>query len=708
MLQLLQHQKSGEIAIKEVPMPVCPEGGVLVRVHNSLISAGTERMSVEKAKASLLERVRKQPDDVKMVLESVKKDGVSATLQKVKNTLESWRPLGYSTAGVVVESKSPHFSVGDRVACAGNAQAYHAEYNAVPANLTVKIPDSVQFNQACYTTLGAIALQGVRQTAPELGETIAVVGLGLLGQLTIQLLKANGVRVIGLDIDASLFELSKTSGCDATVLSNADNLGAVREFSRGRGVDAVVITAATSSDAPMDLALRMCRKKGRVVVVGAVGMNINRGPMYMGEIDVKISCSYGPGRYDPQYEEMGVDYPLPYVRWTENRNMEAFLDMVAAGAVTTKGLTTHSFELQEAQAAYEFVTGKRKEQYVGLVLNYDTDKAEEQRFSAGANVARKGTPSVGFVGAGAFAQSHLLPHFSGTGAHLHAVATSTPAKAHSVAQIFGFEKAVADVQDIVSDNNIDLVFCATRHDSHAQIVEAALRNNQNVFVEKPVAISEEELTAIEAALATSEGAVMVGFNRRFSESFMAIKDFFAGRVGSFSMMYRVNAGFIPPEHWSQQPEQGGRIIGEACHFIDCMSYISNEVPVSVYAQQVSGGTAHLHDNVHATIAFSKGSVGTLVYASNGDGAVPKEYFEAMCDGRTALMHNFRSVELFQGKRRNTHKFDGAKGHKNEVHATIAAAKTGGEMPIQWDSIAATTRATFAIEQSLQTGSVVTL
>lgn len=712
MLQAIQYQKTGQLHVKELPAPELKPKMIVVRTMASLISAGTERTSVSTAKASMLEKVRTRPDLVKQVIDMAKKEGVLNTIDKVRTKLDSYKALGYAAAGVVVESWCDEFAPGDRVACAGGGYASHAEVIAVPRNLAVKIPEGVSFDEAAFTTLGAIALQGVRQAKVNLGESVAVIGLGLLGQLTVQLLKAAGCRVIGLDINEAQFALAREFGADDLVTSGAGALASVESFTRGIGCDAVIITAGTSSNDPMEFAINASRKRGRVVVVGAVGMNLPRSPFYEKELDITISCSYGPGRYDPDYEEEGRDYPVGYVRWTEGRNMGAVLDLIAARKLNVERIITHRIPITEAERAYDLITGKISEPYIGIVLTYPDrgDQALARVINVNRPQPKAGALGVGFIGAGSFAQSFLLPPARTAGARLVSVATSTSVNARSVAEKFGFEDAATDASALLARADIDAVFIATRHDSHGRYVAGAIEAGKQVFVEKPLAISRAELEALRDVAAAKGGRVMVGFNRRFSESFAAIKKHFAGVREPLVMTYRVNAGFIKLDHWVQAESQGGRIIGEGCHFIDCMQFLCGARPVSVYAAAIGSENAQTRnaDSVSITIRFSDGSVGTLQYLANGDASIAKEYFEVFGGGSTAIMDNFRTVTLARGRKSKVSKFNGDKGHTEEVKATLAAMKSGGPMPISFESLYDTTLATIAATESLESGLVVRL
>lgn len=706
MLQVLQYQKSGEILIEEIPAPNCPAGGILVRNHSSLISAGTEKISVSNTKSSLIARARKQPDQVKMVLDFIKKEGLLKTMRRVQSTLDSYKILGYSSAGVVVESDCDEFSPGDRVACAGAGLANHAEYVAIPRNLAAKIPEGVDFEVAAYTTVGTIALQGVRQSEAMLGETIAVIGLGLIGQITVMLLKAAGCRVIGIDIDESLFAQAVKSGCDATFASKNENIDSIMAFSRGSGCDSVIITASTSSNQPVELAMHIARKKGKVIVVGAVGMNLPRSPFYEKELDFRISCSYGPGRYDASYEKRGIDYPQAYVRWTENRNMQAFLDLVAAGKVKISELTTHKYNIEYAAKAYDLITGKSGEPYLGIVLNYpEREGAFKRSLPTGFKGPSEKELKIAFIGAGSFAKSFLLPPLQKLDVGMDAVTTETPSNAHTIAKQFGFRHCSVESGKIIESKDNNTVFIATRHDTHAGFVLQAIEAGKPVFAEKPLAVNFEQLDSIADAVEKFKGRVMVGFNRRFSKSFRLIKDFYKNRTQPMAISYRVNAGRLPKDHWIFTSENGGRIIGEACHFIDCMVFLTGALPQTVYATPLKQDNADTfnRDNVMITINFSDGSIGTLQYLANGDKSVPKEYCEVFCEQSTAIMNDFRSVELFRAGRKKLYSLNGAKGHEEEVKAFIEAIRDGSDMPISFEEIYNVTAATFAAGTSITTG-----
>ncbi len=704
--------KKGTMHVEEVPEPALKGGGVIVRNEYSLISAGTERSSVQKRKESMLSKVRSNPDMVKLVMQQMRQQGVLHVYRKVMTKLEAFGPLGYSSAGTVigVAGDVDDFAVGDRVACGGSS-ANHAEVLFVPKNLCVKVPTGLSMQEAAFTTVGAIALQGVRLAAPTLGETVAVIGLGLVGQLTVQILKAAGCSVIGIDIDTRAVALAKTLGADAAFHRPSRGLMAdIQSQTHGLGVDAIVITAATKSSDPVQLAGEIARDKARVVLVGDVGISIPRAPYYMKELDFRISRSYGPGRYDKSYEEKGQDYPVGYVRWTEKRNMEEFLRLVNGKKVNVEKLTTHTFPIAEALKAYSMIARGTKERYIGVLLEYPHEKKSTLN-SVSVAPPRKstGSLSVGFIGAGNFAQSSLIPFINTKKVTLRGVCTSNGLNAKNVARKFGFEFATTDPREIYASKDIDTVFIATRHNLHASLCVQAMKNHKHVFVEKPLALNEKDLSDVikahDAAKKQSHLRFMVGYNRRFSSSVRQAKDFFAGAAEPMLINYRVNAGFLPKEHWTQDPvEGGGRIIGEVCHFIDTIQYITDGEPASVFAQSLSmSGERSQSDNIAVTIRFSNGSVGVISYLANGDSALPKERIEIFSGGKTAIIDNFKVLETYQGGTRKVHETtSGEKGHEAEVEEFVNSIHLAKDL-IPFDSLVATSRATFKIIESLESG-----
>jgi len=709
MKQVIQNFKSGELYVDDVPLPSISKGMVLVENKFSLISAGTERGTVKVGKANLLGKAKQRPDLVAQVLQNVRKEGLKATLDKVKTKLDSLKALGYSTSGEVMASMDTRnlFQPGDRVACAGQDFASHSEMVSIPQNLVAKIPDNVSFEDASYTTLGAIALQGVRQADPKLGDNVCVIGLGLLGQITSQLLKANGCNVFGIDLSERLVHLAKEISADEAMLRNNLNLlASITDFTNGYGFDSVIITAAAPSNDPIELSAEIARKKGKVIVVGAVKMDIPRDPhFYRKELDLRLSCSYGPGRYDVNYENNGQDYPYAYVRWTEQRNMEAFLKLISNGAVNLKPLTSHVFDITEAEKAYDIVLGKVQEPSIGILLKYpNSDKTK-----LSTNIVLDTKPinkiNVGFIGAGSFAQSYLIPHVKASEASLDTVVTSKGITSKNVAQKFGFNTSSSAAKDILENKSINTVFIATPHNSHAKYVIEALKNDKNVFVEKPLAMNEEELEHVETAYKESQNHLLVGFNRRFADVSKTIKASFEGQTEPVFVNIRVNAGFIPKEHWTQNPEiGGGRIIGEMCHFIDLMQYFTNSEPVKVYAECINTANekTKADDNISIVVKFKNGSVGNLIYLANGDKSLPKELIEVFGGGIVGRIHDFRYGEIHY-KNKSTKIKSPCKGHKQEVAAFIDALSNEKASPISFNSIRLTTLTTFKIIDSLNSG-----
>ncbi|MDQ3649893.1 MAG: bi-domain-containing oxidoreductase, partial [Acidobacteriota bacterium] len=719
MKQILQNLKTGKLSVTDVPPPSAQHGRVLVRAAASLISAGTERMAVDLGQKSLFGKARERPDLVKQVIQKAKNEGLLNTFNAVRAKLNSSNALGYSAAGIVIDVGDgvTEFRAGDRVACAGAGFASHAEVLSVPKNLCVRLPAGVSFEEAAFGTLGAIALQGVRLAEVTLGESVVVIGLGLLGQLTVQLLKANGCRVFGVDLDPAKVELARSLGADDTVVSGEDTKRIIIEWSRGRGADAVLITAATPSNQPIELAGEVSRLKGRVIAVGLVGLDIPRKTYFERELALKVSMSYGPGRYDPEYEERGHDYPFAYVRWTEGRNIEAFLDLVAERRVDVERLITHRFPVEDGERAYQLITGEAKEPYLGVLLCYDTARELERRIEnklktpATHDGRRAARVSVGLIGAGSYARTMLLPNFRAAGADFRSIATASGVSARDIGEKYGFDSFVSDAEDVIRDEGVNLIVIATRHDLHAELARRALERGAHVFVEKPLALNDEELDAVlEAAAARAPhptGQLMVGFNRRFSPLARAAREFVAGRQAPLSIAYRVNAGRIPKEHWIQDArEGGGRIIGEVCHFIDLMQFFVGAPPVRVYAESVVSRNQQIidEDSVFITLRFADGSNGSIAYLSEGDKALAKERIEMFAEGRTFVLDDFRRASAFKNGREEKHKLSNQdKGQADEVRAVCSMVVEGGLAPISLSELAATTRATFRIRESLRTG-----
>ena len=710
MKQVLQNRKTGRPFVGEVPVPALQRGRVLVRTVASLISAGTERAAVELVSKGLVQEARQRPDLVKAVVAKVKSEGLLNTFASVRDKMAASQALGYSAAGIVaaVADDVAEFQVGDRVACAGVGFASHAEVLSVPKNLCVHLPEGVSFESGAYGTLGAIALQGVRLAEPTLGESVVVIGLGLVGQLTVQLLKANGCRVFGLDLDQSRLTLALELGADKAAISDDAAAKEIEAWTRGHGADAVLITAATDSNQPVELAARVSRLKGRVIVVGMTGMDIPRAPFFSRELKLIISMSYGPGRYDPDYEERGHDYPLPYVRWTEKRNIESFLQLVGDKRIDVERLTTHRFAIGEADRAYQLISGDVREPYLGVVLNYDPQSEVARKVSLGAPTAvRKAEKSIvlGVIGAGGYVPAMLLPHFKSEGVEFRSIATASGVSAHDVGKRFGFAYAVSSADEVLADADVNLVVIGTRHDLHAELARKTLERDKHAFVEKPLALNDEQLEAVLDVAESSEGKLMVGFNRRFSPLAQRAKQFFAGRETPLSILYRVNAGRLPKEHWLQDAHQGGgRIIGEVCHFIDLMQFLIGAPPVSVFAEAVSAKSSKIvdADSVFITLRFADGSNGSVAYLSEGDKGLAKERVEIFGAGKTFVLDDFRRATLYKdGREEQVTLKTQDKGQQAQVRDICASVLGGGAAPISLDELAAISRATFRALDSLR-------
>jgi predicted dehydrogenase/threonine dehydrogenase-like Zn-dependent dehydrogenase len=697
MKQVVQSYRTGELRVAEVPAPRCVDGGVLVATRVSLISAGTEKQLMDLAKASLAGKAVARPDLVRRVVRNIRRDGVRPTLEKVLAKLDTPIPLGYSIAGEVLEvgRKVQGLAIGDRVACAGAGLANHAEFNAVPKNLVVGIPNAVEDQDAAFVTLGAIALQGVRQAQLTLGERVAVMGLGLIGLLTVQLLKASGCRVLGFDPNPARAALAQTLGAEVAVSS--DFLAAASGFTGGHGADAVIVTASAKSSEPLNQAAEASRLKGRIVVVGLVGMTLDREVFYKRELDLRLSMSYGPGRHDPSYELAGNDYPLPYVRWTEQRNMEAFLALVADGTVTPKALVTHSFAIHEAEKAYGLM--ESGEPHLAITLTYpETGHTKVARVMRRQESRRAPAENgVAFIGAGDYAKGVLLPILrKAPGIRLTTVATATGISADHSAAKFGFAAAATDPASVLADEETGIVFIATRHDTHARLTTAALQAGKHVFCEKPMAIEAGELQEVASAASAGPGVLTVGFNRRFAPLVVKAKSALEPRSGPLVMLYRVNAGAIPNDSWILRGEGGGRIIGEVCHFIDTLAFLADSLPIEAHAVAARDHA----DAVSILLRFADGSTGSVVYSSLGEPSVAKEYVEVFAAGRVVQIDDFRKLTVTAAGRRTVAKAPQDKGQAAIVAAFLAAVKGEREPPIPLAELVAVTRATFAVQDAL--------
>ncbi|HEV2829021.1 MAG TPA: bi-domain-containing oxidoreductase [Pyrinomonadaceae bacterium] len=711
MKQLLQNLRTGEATVAEVPVPTVQPGRILVRTAASLISAGTERALAELGQKTLLGKARERPELIGKVWEKVKTEGISQALEGVRDKLDQSHAVGYSAAGVVIECAKDitDFRPGDRVACAGTDYASHAEVISVPRNLCVRLPEQLKFEEGAFGTVGAIALQGVRLAEPTLGESVVVIGLGLVGQLTVQLLKANGCRVFGVDIDETRIQLALASGAEAACNPD-DAKEKIQRWSRGRGADACIIAAATTSNDPIVLAGEVSRLKGRVVAVGLVGMNVPRDIYYQRELTLKVSLSYGPGRHDPEYEERGHDYPVAYVRWTEARNMEAFLDLLALGRIDVKPLITHRFTIDDAPRAYQLISTNTPEKYLAVLLTYDTEGEVRRRIenAAAKNAARAaGRVRIGLIGAGAYTQKMLLPNLKAAGVDFCAIASASGVSARDVGTKYGFKRFVSDAAGVINDDEANLIVIATRHGSHAELARLALESGRHVFLEKPLALNDEELDSLLDAATRSAGQLLVGFNRRFSPFAVRAQEIFADRQSPLSIVYRVNAGRIPREHWTQDAvEGGGRIIGEVCHFVDFMQFLTGALTDSVYAECIAGGATDVvsEDSVFISLQFGDGSRGMIAYLSGGDSSLPKERIEIFGDGKTFVIEDFRSATLYaDGHEKKETLRQQDKGQAEETRIVCAVVAEGRPAPITLQDLEATTRATFRIRDSLRTG-----
>lgn len=759
MKQVLQNLKDGSTRLAEVPAPNAASGQLLIHTRASLVSAGTERMLVEFGKANWLDKARQQPDKVRMVLEKVRTDGLAATLEAVRSKLDQPLALGYCNVGVVAEAGRDvdGFAVGDRVVSNGK----HAELVCVPKNLCARIPDAVNDEQAAFTVLAAIGLQGIRLANPTLGECVVVTGLGLIGLLTVQMLRAQGCRVLGIDLDPARLALARQFGAEVVVNPGAgeDVLAAARAFSRGRGVDAVLIAASTKSSEPVSQAARMCRRRGRIVLVGVTGLELSRADFYEKELSFQVSCSYGPGRYDPAYEEGGHDYPIGFVRWTEQRNFEAVLDLMASGRLDVAPLISHRFLLERAADAYDLLSSG--EPSLGILLQYPAMQgqgagalgprtvslADVPGRAGRSELARETVPEewragdsrassllrrgrVAFLGAGNYAGRVLIPAFKAAGAHLQSVVSAGGVSAVHFGRKYGFAQASTDWEVAVADPTVDTVVVATRHNAHARQVLAALRAGKHVFCEKPLCLTAAELAEIEAALTPTlsqgveEGAeaapapgrsqdgeeggrplLMVGFNRRFAPQVVKIKQLLAGVAEPKSFVMTVNAGAIPIEHWTQDKAVGGgRIVGEGCHFIDLLRHLAG-VPIARHRAVALGrhpALAVTDDKAMLTLEFTDGSVGVIHFLANGDKGFPKERLEVFCAGKVLQLDNFRRLRGWGWKGfRSFNLWRQDKGQAACAKAFVDAVKQGRAAPIPLEEVLEVSRVSIALQNALE-------
>lgn len=693
--------KKGQAFVEDVPAPDVDKGTVLVQVLYSCISVGTEMSGIKTTSLPLWKRALQQPENVKKVVESVKTLGLEKTRQLVQGQLEAGNVTGYSAAGIVIAKgvDVDNLSIGDMVACAGAQSAHHAEIINVPKNLTVKVPEGISTRDASTVTLGSIALQGIRRANPTLGETFVVVGLGILGQLTVQMLKANGCNVVGIDLDPKRIELAKTSGMDLYVNpSEGGKEDQVFRLTNGFGADGVIITAATSSNEVISSAFKMCRKKGRVVIVGDVGLDLKRADFYSKELDLLISCSYGPGRYDGNYEEKGLDYPISYIRWTENRNMQAYLKMIKDGRVNLNLLDPKFYLIENAGDAYADLN-KPGDKALLTFLKYSEENLNLQRvmINPKASTPKEGVIKLALIGAGGFAKGMHLPNVDALSNQftLSAVMSRTGHNAIATAKRYSALKSTTDYNEILKDNDVDAVIIATRHNLHAEMALSALKAGKHVLLEKPMALNEEELKTFEDFYSDDNAqlpVLMIGFNRRFSKYMTEIKKHTDERSNPLIINYRMNAGYIPLDHWVHTEEGGGRNIGEACHIYDVFTYLTNSKVKSVYAKAISPSTFHYSssDNFVTVIDFEDGSVATLTYTALGDKKFPKERMEVSFDGKTIFMDDYKALEFFGVKGKSVSSSIPEKGQKEELVEWGAAINKGAAWPIPlWQQVQAT-------------------
>jgi predicted dehydrogenase len=722
MKQLVQNLRTGETSIVDVPIPKPGRGMVLVRTAASLVSVGTERMVVEFAEKNLLGKARSRPDLVRQVLDKARREGILTTIESAFNRLDQPMALGYSSAGTVVAvgESVEAYKTGDRVACAGGGYAVHAEFVVIPENLVTKLPDQLDFESATFATLSAIALHGFRLAAPQIGERVAVIGLGLLGLLCVGIAKAAGCQIFGVDIDPTRVALAARLGAQASNREGAEE--AARSFSRGLGVDAVLICADTASNDPVVLAGNIARDRANIVAVGAVGLTIPRSVYFEKELNFINSRSYGPGRYDPSYEEGGQDYPIGYVRWTEGRNLEAVVDLMGRGILDVSQLITHRYPFQDAPKAYNLITEKTNEAFLGVILVYPKKEDEGvttvqedlqyQEARGRSKVTRETAEltrvNLGVIGAGNFATAVMLPHLRrNKSVELVGIVSRQGLTAAHAAKKYGFTYTADRVEQILDDPRINTVVIFTRHDLHAHQVVAALKARKHVFVEKPLALNNEQLSMIRNQLLESgDRLLMAGFNRRFAPLAQKLAAFVHERTEPLIAHYRVNAGYLPKTHWLHDPAiGGGRIIGEGCHFVDFLTFLVGESPVSVRAFAIPDLGIYREDNVSLVLIYPDGSIGTILYLANGDKAFPKERVEIFTGGRAAVLDDFRSLEMIRDGKKEVvrSKLKQDKGHKAEWEAFAGAIINLGEPPIPYEHLFGVTKATIEAVHALRSG-----
>ena len=699
MEQLTQNLKNGHMQLLQVPFPMLNSGCVLVRNHYSIISAGTEGKTVKDARLGYIGKAMARQEEVKKVIKTAKTIGMTETYKLMMNKLDSPSPLGYSCSGeiIAVADDITEFKIGDKVACAG-AGAVHAEVVAIPKNLCVKLPEHVGNDEAAFTTIGAIAMQGIRQADLRLGESCVVIGLGLIGQLTIQMLHASGVKSIGIDINSKMVELSKELGANYSFERNIEGLDLIiKEITNGYGVDAVIITAATSSLDPVDFAGEICRRKGRVIIVGSIPTGFKRTYYYKKELELKMSCSYGPGRYDSNYEENGVDYPYGYVRWTENRNMQAFVDLVEHKKINIKKLISHVFDFNEAPKAYQLILDKT-ELYTGILLKYDHVKPVLSKVELKQTATNPSEPNIGFIGAGSFANNVLLPALKGHCSFV-GIATNKGNNARNIADKYGFNYCTDKSEELFTNKNCNTIFVVTRHDSHAKYVTEAIKHHKHVFVEKPLCLLESELDEIANLQKDNQHFVMVGFNRRFAPLIKKLKTQLVPNQ-PLAINYRINSGTIAADHWIHDKAiGGGRIIGEVCHFIDLVSFLSESKISSISANEMVNAN-NLRDTLVINLKMQNGSIASISYFSNGSKELSKEYLEVFSNGQSFILNDFKSLTIHGKSSKTINLSNQDKGHKEEVKIFLDAIRNGKTCPIPFDQTYNAMLATFKVVESI--------
>lgn len=698
MNQLTQQLKSGKMEILEVPFPALNAGNILVRNHYSVISAGTEGKTVTDARKGYIAKAKSRQKEVRQVIDMIKANGVLSTYSFVMNKLEAPSPLGYSCAGevIAVGQGVSEFKVGDFVACAG---APHADVVAVSVNMAVKIPDDLDLRQAAFSTIAAIAIQGIRQADLQMGSTCLIIGMGLIGQLTYLTLVASGMQPIGVDVSEKQLDLCRSAGILKVYNRNQEGIeDIINIFSSGHGTDAVIITAGSTSLDPVEFAGAVARRKAKIVVVGAVPTGFSRANYYKKELDLRMSCSYGPGRYDPGYEEKGIDYPIGYVRWTENRNMQSFVDLLATNQLNIEKLITHIFPLEKAPEAYDLILAKQ-ESFSGIVIQYDNQAKLTNIIHLKKSVCAPSDVNVGFVGAGSFAQGVLLPAMKGH-CNFVAVATGRGITSRYVADKYGFAYCADSSDALFKDERINTIFVVARHNLHAEHVLKAIEHEKHIFVEKPLAMNEMELNEIKNAYEKKNANkhLMVGFNRRFAPPILEVKKLFLPEQPK-AIMIRVNAGILPAEHWVNDPIiGGGRIIGEACHFIDLATYLAGSRIVSVCASSMTDAS-NLNNTVVINVSMSNGSVASINYYSNGNKKLNKEYIEVFCGGSVVVIDDFRTLTVHGGEDKKI-KYRQDKGHASCVQAFLRTIKEGTACPIPFEESYFSMLATFKVNQSI--------